>query len=115
MLMATGYLAGGICQATLIEYASHKCAEAGGSLSSGGYQTCASYDIQDNSVILNMVVKRPPMSDDSYMVVLAPQQCEYPSWSDTYIPILVVIAPIFALVFVGSIIKNLFSPNAENV
>ena len=108
--MATGYQLGGICYQTLHQMGARACADATG-LVSGGHQSCKEYvPTGTHSVSLHMVVSSSGNMQIYQSDVFA-QPCEYPTFSDTYAPLLAAALPVFALIFIGRRFFEIFREN----
>lgn len=111
--MAAGYQLGGICYQDLHQLGARACADATG-LVSGGHQSCTGFTPQASTVILNMAVSGNGNIQNYQSTVFA-QPCEYPTFNDTYLPLLAVILPAFALIFIGRRFFEIFRTENNNV
>lgn len=118
--MAQGFQHGTSCLPTLQQYAINACVSATGKVSAG-YQSCTGYSFHEatNKVSLNMVVTGFDVQNNSinsgYQIPLTPQPCEYPTFTDTYVPILASIIPVLALIWVGKRLYSVFNDRSNNV
>lgn len=113
--MATGYQLGGICYQDLHQLGARACADATG-LVSGGHQSCKEYvPTGTHSVVLHLVVSRENGNIQSYQSNVFAQPCEYPTFNDTYLPLLAVALPVFALIFIGRRFFEIFRTDNNNV
>lgn len=90
------------------------CADATG-LVSGGHQSCKEFVATGtHSVALNLLISGNGKIQ-SYQSNVFAQPCEYPTFSDTYAPLLAAALPIFALIFIGRRFFEIFRTENNNV
>ena len=104
--MAQGYQFGTACYPSMLDVAEIACASANG-LVSAGYQTCAGTSISASGVQLSLLIKG--QGEYAYTQQIKPAVCQYPTFNDTYLPLLAVIIPVFALIFMGKKILSIFN------
>lgn len=104
--MAQGYQFGTACYPTMLDVAEVACASANG-LVSAGYQSCTGVSIGVTDIQLSLLIKGS--GEYAYTQKIKPSACQYPTFNDTYLPLLAVIIPVFALVFVGKKMVSIFN------
>ena len=109
--MATGYQQGTTCHASAQQAAVAACASANGSISSG-YQSCGGFSVAGNTATLNLAATSP-VGAQNYSAIVQFQPCEFPTWSDTYLPILAAAIPLFAVIFIGKKLISIFNTDAS--
>lgn len=109
--MATGYQHGATCHASIQQAAAAACATAGGAIS-GGYQSCGGFSVAGSAATLNLSATSP-VGAQSYSAFVQFQPCEYPTWSDTYLPIVAAALPFLAVIFIGKKLISIFNTDAS--
>lgn len=108
--MATGYQHGTTCHASVQQAAVAACASANGAISNG-YQSCGGFSVAGNTATLN-IAAFSSVDTQNYTATVQFQPCEYPTWSDTYLPIVAAAIPLLAVIFIGKKLLSIFTTDA---
>ena len=109
--MALGYQLNGTCHATLGNFARAACSQADG-LVSGGFQSCTGHSTSASSVTLYLQTTGASGATQ-YTATLLPMPCEYPTFNDTYLPLIGAALPVLALIFVGKQLYSIFKTEPD--
>ena len=109
--MASGYQQGTTCHASVQQAAVAACASDNGPVS-GGYQSCGGFSVAGSTATLNLAASSS-VGTQNYTATVQFQPCEYPTWSDTYVPIVAAAIPLLAVIFIGKKLLSIFTTDAS--
>lgn len=111
--MAQGFQHGAVCHETMQQAAQAACSAFGGT-TSGGLFLCSATEVHSSVATLHFT-QITAEGSKPFSVQFTPQSCEYPTWGDTYLPLLGAMVPLLFLVWVGRRVVELFKSEKENV
>ena len=112
--MAAGYQLGTTCHDTIGNYARAACANAHGVVS-GGLQSCTGHSTGDGGTVTLYLRTVGATGTTQYAAALRPTACEYPTFTDTYAPLIGAAIPVLALIWIGKRLYHIFKTEPNNV